>query len=93
MLPSERSEKWVRRLAWAAFIFVILYLLIWMIKFIVPVFGNVMKQREPPPEARGTGTAGKAARIVARHDCAGQKPAGGQLAVRPPDPLTGFWRF
>jgi hypothetical protein len=25
MLPSEKSEKWVRRLAWAAFIFVVLY--------------------------------------------------------------------
>jgi len=56
MLPSEKSEKWVRRLAWAALIFVILYLLTWMIRFIVPVFGNVMKQRKPPPEARG-GTA------------------------------------
>ena len=92
MLPSEKSEKWVRRLAWAALIFVVLYLLIWMIRFIVPVFGNVMKQRQPPPEARAPATAGRTARVGARHDCAGLKPAGGRLAVRPPDPLAGFWR-
>lgn len=56
MLPSERSEKWVRRLAWAALILVVLYLLIWMIRFIAPVFSDVMEQRKPPPEAR-RGTA------------------------------------
>jgi hypothetical protein len=52
MLPSEKSEKWVRRLACAALIFVILYLLIWLLRFIVPIFGRVLRQRQPPPEAR-----------------------------------------
>lgn len=35
-----------------AFILVVLFLLIWMIRFIAGNFGKALKQREFPPETR-----------------------------------------
>lgn len=51
MLPSEKAERWVRRVGYAALILVVLYILIWIVRFIGGAYGRAMQQREPPPEA------------------------------------------
>jgi len=51
MLPSEKSERWVRRILFAALVLVVLYLLFWLVRFITPIFRGAVRQRQPPPEA------------------------------------------
>lgn len=51
MLPSERNERWVRRILFAALILIALYLVLWLIRFVTPIWGRVLQQRQPPPEA------------------------------------------
>lgn len=51
MLPSEKSERWVRRILFAALILIVLYLLFWLVRFITPIWRGVIQQRQPPPEA------------------------------------------
>lgn len=50
MLPSEKAERWVRRVGYAALIFVALYILIWVVRFIGGTYHRAVEQREPPPE-------------------------------------------
>ncbi len=52
MLPSEKSELWVRRIGYTALILMALYIIIWLAKFISSNYGKAMDQREIPPEAR-----------------------------------------
>ncbi len=52
MLPSEKAERWVRRIGYAALILVVLYILLWITKFISSTYGRAMDQRRPPPEAK-----------------------------------------
>jgi hypothetical protein len=51
MLPSEKAELWMRRLLYALLIAIVLYLVVWMTRFIGGVAHRVMEQRRPPPEA------------------------------------------
>ena len=52
MLPSEKSELWVRRIGYTALILIALYIIIWLVQFISSNYGKAMEQREIPPEAR-----------------------------------------
>ncbi len=52
MLPSEKAERWVRRIGYAALILVVLYVLLWITRFISGTYRRAMQQREPPPEAK-----------------------------------------
>jgi Na+-transporting methylmalonyl-CoA/oxaloacetate decarboxylase gamma subunit len=52
MLPSEKAERWVRRVGYAALIFVVLYIVVWVVRFIGGVTGRALEQRETPPETR-----------------------------------------
>jgi hypothetical protein len=51
MLPSEKAELWMRRLLYALLIAIVLYLVVWMTRFIWGVSHRVLQQRQPPPEA------------------------------------------
>lgn len=51
MLPSEKAERWVRRVGYAALILIALYILIWLVRFVGGVTVRALKQREAPPEA------------------------------------------
>lgn len=51
MLPSEKSELWVRRIGYTGLILIALYIIIWLAKFISSNYGKAMDQREIPPEA------------------------------------------
>jgi len=51
MLPSEKSERWVRRILFAALIPMVFYLLFWLVRFITPIWRGAIQQRQPPPEA------------------------------------------
>jgi Na+-transporting methylmalonyl-CoA/oxaloacetate decarboxylase gamma subunit len=52
MLPSEKSERLVRRVMTTALVLLVLFFLIWMIQFIVKNYSKALKQRELPPDAR-----------------------------------------
>ena len=52
MLPSEKIEKWVRRVLFAALILIVLYLVLWLVRFISPIWGRAVQDRQLPPEAR-----------------------------------------
>jgi len=52
MLPSEKAERWVRRIGYAALALMALYIIIWIAHFIVDNYGKAMKQREFPEEGR-----------------------------------------
>ena len=51
MLPAEKSERWLRRILFAALVLIVLYLLFWLVRFIAPIWGGAIRQRQPPPEA------------------------------------------
>jgi len=51
MLPSEKAERWVRRVGYAGLILIGLYIVIWIIRFITGIYSDALKQREFPPEA------------------------------------------
>jgi hypothetical protein len=50
MLPSEKSERWARRIGYAVLIGVALYLLIWLTSFVWRVAHRALEQRQLPPE-------------------------------------------
>jgi hypothetical protein len=52
MLPSEKSERWVRRIGFTLLALLFLYIIIWTVRFIAGHYGRAMEQRELPPEAR-----------------------------------------
>ena len=52
MLPSEKSELWVRRIGYTGLILIALYIIVWLVRFISSNYGKAMDQREIPPEAR-----------------------------------------
>ncbi len=52
MLPSEKSELWVRRIGYIALILIALYIIVWLVRFVSSNYGKAMEQREIPPEAR-----------------------------------------
>lgn len=52
MLPSEKAERWVRRIGYAALALMALYIIIWIAHFIVDNYGKAMKQREFPEEGK-----------------------------------------
>ena len=52
MLPSEKSELWVRRIGYTGLILIALYIIVWLVRFISSTYGKAMEQREIPPEAR-----------------------------------------
>lgn len=47
MLPSEKAELWMRRLLYALLIAIVLYLVVWMTRFIWGVSHRVLQQRQP----------------------------------------------
>jgi len=51
MLPSERSELWLRRIGYALLVAIALYIVIWVTGFIYRVTRQALQQRELPPEA------------------------------------------
>jgi hypothetical protein len=51
MLPSEKTELWTRRIAYAVLILIALYLLVWLTGFVYRVTRRALQQRQPPPEA------------------------------------------
>ncbi len=57
MLPSEKSELWVRRVGYTALILMALYIVVWLFQFIGGHYRKALEQREFPEE-------GKAARAV-----------------------------
>jgi hypothetical protein len=52
MLPSEKSELWVRRIGYTGLILIALYIIVWLVRFISSNYGKAMEQREIPAEAR-----------------------------------------
>jgi Na+-transporting methylmalonyl-CoA/oxaloacetate decarboxylase gamma subunit len=52
MLPSEKAERWVRQVGYAALILIVLYILVWLVRFISGIMRDSLEQREAPPEAR-----------------------------------------
>ena len=52
MLPSEKAERWVRRIGYVALALIALYIIIWIAHFIVDNYGKAMKQREFPEEGK-----------------------------------------
>jgi len=52
MLPSEKAERWVRRVGYAALILIALYILFWVVRFVWGNYHKAMEQRQFPPEAR-----------------------------------------
>lgn len=52
MLPSEKAERWVRRIGFTLLALLFLYIIIWTVRFIAGHYGRAMEQREFPPEAR-----------------------------------------
>jgi len=52
MLPSERAERFVRRLGCAALILLALYILVWLFGFVSRTFRGAVEQRELPEDAR-----------------------------------------
>jgi hypothetical protein len=52
MLPSEKAERWVRRVGYAALILIALYILVWVGRFIWGNYHKAMEQRQFPVEAK-----------------------------------------
>jgi hypothetical protein len=52
MLPSEKAERWVRRVGYAALILIALYILVWVVRFIWGNYHKAMEQRQFPAEAK-----------------------------------------
>ena len=54
MLPSEKSELWVRRDGYAALVLMALYIVVWIFQFVSGHYNKALEQRELPPEARAS---------------------------------------
>ncbi|MFB3882113.1 MAG: hypothetical protein ACE149_12670 [Armatimonadota bacterium] len=52
MLPSEKSELWVRRIGIAVLVILALYIVVWLVRFIYGNYHKALQQRQLPPEAR-----------------------------------------
>ena len=46
MLPSEKAERWVRRIGYVALILLFLYIVRWMAVFISGAAGKALDQRK-----------------------------------------------
>jgi hypothetical protein len=51
MLPSEKAERWVRRVGYAALILIALYIVVWLTRFIWGNYHKALEQRQFPSEA------------------------------------------
>ena len=51
MLPSEKAERWVRRIGYLALILILLFVIWWLVGFIGRAARRSLEQREAPPEA------------------------------------------
>ena len=51
MLPSEKAERWVRRIGYAALILIALYVIVWLASFISRITRQALEQRAVPTEA------------------------------------------
>ncbi len=52
MLPSEKAERWVRRIGYVALILLVLYIIRWLVGFVGGTARKAVEQREQLPEAR-----------------------------------------
>ena len=52
MLPSEKSELFVRRLGYALLVLIALYIIVWLFGFVSRAFRQAMEQRDVPEDAR-----------------------------------------
>ena len=52
MLPSEKAERFVRRVGYAVLVLIALYIIVWLFGFVSRAFRQVMEQREIPEDAR-----------------------------------------
>ncbi len=52
MLPSEKAERWVKRVGFAALVLIALYILIWLARFVWGNYHKALEQRQLPPDAR-----------------------------------------
>jgi hypothetical protein len=52
MLPSEKAERWVRRIGYAALILIALYAITWLTSFIFRITRQALRQRTLPGDAR-----------------------------------------
>jgi len=51
MLPSEKAERWVRRVGYAALILIVLYIIFWVVGFISRIMHRALKQRNLPDDS------------------------------------------
>jgi len=51
MLPSEKAERWVRRVGFTALVLIALYIVVWLTRFIWGNYHRAMKQRQLPSDA------------------------------------------
>jgi len=54
MLPSEKAERWVRRVGYAALILIALYILVWLARFIWGNYHKALEQRQFPAASQST---------------------------------------
>ncbi len=50
MLPSEKSERWAWRIGIAILILLVLFIVIWIVRFVGRNAARVLKQRDIPIE-------------------------------------------
>jgi len=51
MLPSEKAERWVRRVGYAALALIALYIVVWLAGFISRATRRALQQREQAAES------------------------------------------
>jgi hypothetical protein len=61
MLPSEKVERWIRRVGFAALVLMALYIVVWLTRFIWGISHEALEQRRHPAESATTG-AGQVSR-------------------------------
>ena len=52
MLPSEKAERWVRRVGYAVLILIALYIIIWLTGFVLRIVRQAVGQRAISVEGR-----------------------------------------
>lgn len=57
MLPSEKSERLVRRIGYLALILMAIFLIVWLVGFIARNVGRALEQREVPEEGEAAAAA------------------------------------
>jgi hypothetical protein len=48
MLPSEKAERWVRRVGYAALVLLAIYILVWLARFVWGNYHKALEQRQAP---------------------------------------------